>query len=155
MCSLWSLWHTCVCLGAGGAPSQRGGNRIVGIVFMGFVLQHRCAVICVWWVWEQRRPFQTEVTLVGQSISRTKLTVPTLNSGKAFVVTYYFVCVALSQLRDALKFLLQEGEACPGPVPREESYVSVYSVSTCIRFLASEVSFYVVSICRRFIPFSL
>lgn len=47
---------------------------------------------------------------MGQSISRTKLTVPTRNSGKAFVVTYYFVCVALSHLRDTLKFLLQEGQ---------------------------------------------
>lgn len=33
--------------------------------------------------------------------------------------------------------------------------MSVYSVSTCVKFLASEASFYVVSICRRFIAFSL
>lgn len=52
-------------------------------------------------------------------MGRTKLTVPTLNSRKAFVVTYCFVCVALSQLRDALKFLVQEGEACPWLIPRE------------------------------------
>lgn len=92
---------------------------------------------------------------MGQSISRAKLTVPTLNGGKAFIVTYYFVCIALSQLRDDLEFLVQDGEACPRLIPREESYVSVYSVSTCIKFLASEVSFYVVSICRHFILFRL
>lgn len=118
------------------------------MLFMGCVLQCRCAVICGGWVWEQPRPFQRE-------LQWDRASVPSLNRGKAFVVTYYFVCVAFSQLRDALKFLLQEAEARPGPVPREESSVLVLSVSTYIKFLASEVSFSVVGVCRRFIPFSL
>lgn len=99
-------------------------------------------------------PFLGEITLMGHSNDKTKQMVPALSSGNDFVVTYYFD-FALSQLRDALKFLLQEGEACPGPIPREESYVSVYSVSTHIKLLASEASFYVVCICRCLIPFSL
>lgn len=100
-------------------------------------------------------PFLGGITLTGHSNNKTKQMVPALSSGNDFVVTYYFDFVALSQLRDALKFLLQEGEACPGPVPREQSYVSVYSVSTRIKLLASEACFYVVCICRCLIPFSL
>ena len=70
---------------------------------------------------------------MGHSNNKTKQMAPALSSGNDFAATYYFDFVAPSQLRDALKFLLQEGEACPGPIPREESYVSVYSVSTRIK----------------------
>lgn len=108
---------------------------------MGWVLQCRCAVICVLWVWEQPGPFQTEVTLVGHSTSRTNLTVRALNSGKAVVVTYYFVLLFLSWEMPS-NFFFKREKLAPGPIPREESYVSVYSASTCIKFLASEVSFY-------------
>lgn len=78
---------------------------------------------------------------MGHSNNKIKQMVPALCSGNDFVVTYYFDFVALSQLRDALNFLLQEGEACPGPVPREESYVSVYSVSTRVELLGLELPF--------------
>lgn len=83
---------------------------------------------------------------VGHSNTKTKQAAPAFSSGSDFVVTYYFDFVALSQLRDALRFLFQEGEACPGPIPRGESYVSVYCASTRIKLLASEASFFVVYI---------
>lgn len=92
---------------------------------------------------------------MGHSNNKTSQMVPALSSGSDFVVTLYFDFGALSLLRDAFRFLLQEGEVCPGPTPRREDYVAVYSVSTRIKLLASEASFYVVCICRCLIPFSL
>lgn len=88
---------------------------------------------------------------MGQDTSRTNLTVPAFNSGKAFVVTYYFVLLFLSWEMPS-NFFFKGEKPVPGPIPREESYVSVYSVSTCIKFLASEVSFYVVSFLGALFP---
>lgn len=56
--------------------------------------------------------FLGEITLMGHSNNKTKQMASVLSSGNDFVVTYYFDFVAVSQLRVALKFLLQEGEAC-------------------------------------------
>jgi len=66
---------------------------------------------------------------MGRGNNKAEQMVLALSSGNGCGVTSYFDFGALSQLRDALKFLLGEGEACSGPVPSEESYVSAYSVS--------------------------
>lgn len=75
--------------------------------------------------------------------------VPAPSSGNDFVVTC-FDSVALAQLRDALKFLLQAGAACPASVPGEERYISLYSVSARIKFLTAEASFYIVCFCNAY-----
>lgn len=72
-------------------------------------------------------PCLGEIALMGHSNNKTEQMAPALTSGSNFVVTTCFNFVSLSCLRDALKFLLQEGEACPGPVPGEDSCVSVFT----------------------------
>lgn len=57
-------------------------------------------------------PFTGDTT-TGRGRSKAEQVAPALCSGNDFVVAFCFDVVALSWLRDYLKFLLQEGEACP------------------------------------------
>lgn len=64
-------------------------------------------------------------TLAGRGKSEMEWVVPILRSAGDSAGAFCFDVVVLSQLRDALNFFPQ-AEACPGHVPREESYVLAF-----------------------------